>query len=259
MPRYQSSDAANSVPRRVRNSVDRTRKSARSAVAMSRSRRMPISAGSGSREMVTCVPSRSARRERRRASAMPGGLELGGAVAQVDQAGGGSLEVGGRAELVGGGEGGDVGRVAGLGAGVELDDQRLLLAGEGAQPLEEPGEEAVGIGGRSVPDRAVGHVGHLSTEAGWAEEGLGDAADLAVVIEQHAGRRLAGERGALAPGPRSGGDRPPGERRRTRPSGAVDVVGAAEDGRHRLRSLPVDFSQCAIRTVNPRPGRRYDQ
>ena len=100
---------------------------------------------------------------------VPGGLELRTAIEQVDQAGGGSLEVGGAAEPVGRDEGEGVGRVAGLGAWVELDDERLLRAGEGAQALEQPGEESVGvdvqIGPRSGRGRRIPPGGRSPLDA----------------------------------------------------------------------------------------------
>lgn len=78
-------------------------------------------------------------------------------------------------------------------------------------------------------------VRDLSTEDRRALEGLGDASDLAVVVEEQASGGLAGESGAFAPGPaleeigfRTGGDEGV-------PCGAVGVVGAAEDGRHRSK------------------------
>src|SRR3989304_4646179 len=133
---------------------------------------MPISAGSGYRAMVTCVPSRSARRERRRASACPGasrggaaarggverGREGGAAVKEIDQPGGRGLEVGCATQVVDLGECRKVGRVAWLGAGIELDHQGALFIREEAQAVQNPGDELVGVGGGAFPDRAVGDV-----------------------------------------------------------------------------------------------------
>src|SRR5688572_4648441 len=81
---------------------------------------------------------------------IPGGLEPFAAVQEVDDAGGGRLQARRTTEIVLGSEWREVGGVAGLGARVHLDDQRLLLAREGAQPLDEPREDAVGVRGRSV-------------------------------------------------------------------------------------------------------------
>ena len=166
---------------------------------------------------------------------MPGGVGLDASTQQFDDPGGGSLKVRRGTQLVGLREDGEFGFVAELGARVEFDDEGLLLASEGAQPLEQPGEETVGIGGRPVPDRAVRDVRDLATEPGGAHQCLGHATDLAVVVEQQAGRWLARERGALTPGPglqeisfRTGGDEGV-------PSWAVGVVGATEDGRHRAK------------------------